>query len=87
MLDPRQTGTPAEGHVAVDLLLQMTRGADNRLSGTVRTVSGTESRSFSGTLELMRVFEEFVPAPGDAPDRAHADIRERTRSTDQPTRD
>jgi hypothetical protein len=47
--------------VAVDLLLEVSRSADNRLSGTVRMPDGRDSRTFSGTLELMRVFEEFVP--------------------------
>jgi hypothetical protein len=48
--------------VAVDLHLQVSRSADNRLSGVVRMPDGRDSRTFSGTLELMRVFEEFVPA-------------------------
>jgi hypothetical protein len=55
-----------EGNVVVDLLLQVTRSADNRLSGTVRTISGSETRGFFGTLELMRVFEELVPASDNA---------------------
>jgi hypothetical protein len=54
--------------VAVDLLLQVTRGADNRLSGTVRSVSGSEAHTFSGTLELMRAFEELVPVQPTAAD-------------------
>lgn len=58
--------------MAVDLLLQVTRSAANRLSGTVRTVSGSETRRFSGTLELMRVFEELVPASDDALQSAEA---------------
>jgi hypothetical protein len=45
----------------VDLLLHITRGEDNRLSGTVWTVGGAEAHHFSGTLELMRVFEDLVP--------------------------
>jgi hypothetical protein len=47
--------------VTVNLRLEVTRGEDNRLSGTVRTDTGAEARAFSGTLELMRVFEELVP--------------------------
>jgi hypothetical protein len=47
--------------MAVDLILQVSRSADNRLSGTVRVTDGPESRAFSGTLELMRAFEELVP--------------------------
>jgi hypothetical protein len=48
--------------VTVNLRLEVTRGEDNRLSGTVRTDTEAEARAFSGTLELMRVFEELVPA-------------------------
>jgi hypothetical protein len=51
--------------VAVELVLHVTRGEDNRLSGTVRPVNGTDIRVFSGTLELMRVFEELVPMQCD----------------------
>jgi hypothetical protein len=47
---------------AVDLLLRVTRGSDNRLSGTVRTTSAGDAHPFSGTLELMRVFEDLIPA-------------------------
>jgi len=49
--------------LAVDLHLQVSRSADNRLSGTVRLPDGNHAHAFSGTLELMRVFEELVP-PG-----------------------
>jgi hypothetical protein len=45
--------------VIVDLRLQVSRDEDERLSGTV-TGAG-EVRSFSGVLELMRVFEDLVP--------------------------
>jgi hypothetical protein len=48
--------------VTVNLRLEVTRGEDDRLSGTVRTDTQAEARVFSGTLELMRVFEELVPA-------------------------
>ena len=47
--------------------MHVSRGDDNRLSGTVRTVRNPNLRQdaglreFSGTLELMRVFEELVP--------------------------
>ncbi len=47
--------------MAVDLYLHVTRGEDNRLSGTARAANGSDVRVFSGTLELMRVFEELVP--------------------------
>jgi hypothetical protein len=55
--------------VTVDLLLQVTRGEDNRLSGSVHRTDDASVRTFSGTLELMRVFEELVPvvaAPGSS---------------------
>ncbi len=52
----------------VDLLLQVSRSADNRLSGTVRAAKGGDARPFSGTLELMRVFEELVPVQAHAAD-------------------
>jgi len=53
--------------VAVNLLLQVSRSADNRLSGTVQTADASDARAFSGTLELMRVFEELVPATTEEP--------------------
>lgn len=62
--------------MAVQLVMLVTRSGDNRLSGTVRRVEGRNARDFSGTLELMRAFEELVPIsgePGDAgrdPDQA-----------------
>ncbi|MFZ0041311.1 MAG: hypothetical protein WAK93_08395 [Solirubrobacteraceae bacterium] len=46
--------------MAVDLLIHVARGDDNRLSGTVRAQDGDEIRSFSGTLELLRVFEDLL---------------------------
>jgi hypothetical protein len=51
----------------VALVMHVSRGDDNRLSGTVQTVRDPDLREeaglreFSGTLELMRVFEELVP--------------------------
>ena len=64
------TVIPAEDKeqpVAVELILQVSRSEDDRLSGTVRLGTETETRRFSGTLELMRVFEDLVPA-----DQPHA---------------
>jgi hypothetical protein len=46
----------------------VSRAEDNRLSGTVSTTDDAEVRSFSGTLELMRVFEELVPVEVAATD-------------------
>jgi len=47
--------------MSVELVMQVSRGDDDRLSGTVRASSDPAVREFSGTLELMRVFEELVP--------------------------
>lgn len=49
----------------MELVMQVSRGQDDRLSGTVRLAEGTDGRDFSGTLELLRVFEEFVPLGSD----------------------
>jgi hypothetical protein len=49
--------------VAVEILLRVTRGAGDRLDGSARISGGDDVREFSGMLELMRVFEELVPAP------------------------
>jgi hypothetical protein len=45
----------------LELVLQVSRSAEDRLSGTVRLRDGSELHRFSGTLELMRVFEDLVP--------------------------
>jgi hypothetical protein len=52
--------------VTVDLQLRVTRDEHERLSGTV--AGAGEVRRFSGVLELMRVFEDLVPA--DSGDRS-----------------
>ena len=49
-------------HLTVELL----RTADGRLEGTVATDGGWE-RSFSGTLDLLRILEELEPLPDDQP--------------------
>ena len=48
--------------VAVEILLRVTRGTGDRLDGSARISGGDEVREFSGMLELMRVFEELIPA-------------------------
>lgn len=58
--------------MTVDLWLQVSRSADNRLSGTVRREGGHDVRDFSGTLELMRVFEELVPIGAGASESVRA---------------
>ena len=40
--------------------MHVSRGDDNRLTGTVRAARDPEAREFSGMLELMRVFEDLV---------------------------
>jgi len=52
----------------LELVMQVSRSTENRLSGTVRLREGSELHHFSGTLELMRVFEDLVPmSPEPAP--------------------
>ena len=50
--------------MAVTLVLDVSRAEGSRLSGTVRLADDANRRRFSGTLELMRVFEELVPEMG-----------------------
>lgn len=52
--------------MTVELTMSVLRSEGNRLSGTVRLFHSAETRSFSGMLELMRVFEELVPLDRDA---------------------
>lgn len=47
--------------MAVELVMQVSRGDGDRLIGTVRLAQETSARDFSGTLELMRVFEDLIP--------------------------
>lgn len=54
--------------MAVELILRVTRGEDRRLSGVVRRGRESEAHGFSGTLELMRVFEDLVPVDAPAGD-------------------
>lgn len=54
-----------EGAVDVELVMQISRAQDDRLSGTVRRSPEADLRPFSGTLELMRVLEDLVPTTGD----------------------
>ena len=49
--------------------MQISRGDDDRLTGSVRVGSEPEEHEFSGTLELMRVFEDLVRREGDEPAR------------------
>jgi hypothetical protein len=60
----------------VELVMRVSRGQDNRLTGTVRAARDADAREFSGTLELMRVFEELVPIEraGRQPDTREATV-------------
>ncbi len=53
--------------MTLELVMQVSRGNDSRLSGTIRRSDGTETHDFCGTLELMRVFEDLVPPAGGDP--------------------
>jgi hypothetical protein len=55
--------------MVVQLVMLITRSANNHLSGTVRAADSADGREFSGMLELMRVFEDLVPVDpcADAP--------------------
>jgi hypothetical protein len=56
----------------VQLIMQISRGEDDRLTGTVRRGSDADGLRFSGTLELMRVFEELVPADQEGTEASSA---------------
>ncbi len=50
----------------MDLFVQVSRDPDGRLKGNVVPAGSAMSRSFSGTLELLRVLEDIViPVSGD----------------------
>lgn len=57
--------------MAIEILLRVTRGAGDRLDGSAQLASGSEVREFSGMLELMRVFEDLIPADGSDGERRH----------------
>ena len=48
--------------VAVTLVMEVSRDAGQRLSGRISDLQNLQQRDFSGTLELMRAFEELVPS-------------------------
>jgi hypothetical protein len=76
--------TPGKGAASpVELVMHVSRGDDNRLTGSVRPAQDTEAREFSGMLELMRVFEDLVPVDrsGQLPHGADGDqIRTKPKS-------
>ena len=51
--------------MSVELVMRVSRSEDERLSGTVRAADAAVPREFSGTLELLRVFEDLVPIDSD----------------------
>jgi hypothetical protein len=59
--------------VAVEILLRVRRGAGDRLDGSACISGGSEVREFSGMLELMRVFEELIPAHDERMDARTGD--------------
>ena len=65
---------PPVDPIAVELVMLVKRGEDDRLSGTVRLAEGGADREFSGTLELMRVFEDLVPPAREPVDSARERI-------------
>ena len=56
--------------MTVQLIMQVSRDDDDRLTGTVRRGNDMAGHRFSGTLELMRVFEELVPADEEGSERS-----------------
>ena len=61
----------------VELVMRVSRGGDDRLTGTVRKKGGSDVRDFSGMLELMRVFEDLVPVDCARPDTAASAVSSR----------
>jgi hypothetical protein len=56
-------GTETTGRlVAVEILLRVRRDAGDRLDGSASVIGNSDVREFSGMLELMRVFEDLIPA-------------------------
>lgn len=58
----REHSATREASATVILVMSVTRGKDDRLSGSVGLAGQELMREFSGTLELLRAFEELVPA-------------------------
>ena len=61
--------------MTVILVMSVTRGDDDRLSGSVGLAGQELMREFSGTLELLRAFEELVPAPDAIVDHGKPDAK------------
>ena len=65
----------------MDLFVQVSRDQNGRLNGSVVPGGLETARSFSGTLELLRVFEDLlVSATGsDGTNQGHSSLRGNTR--------
>jgi hypothetical protein len=63
---------------SVCLVLEITRAADGRLEGQLRTHAGEAPRSFSGVLELLKVLEESLDATEER--HTHTQPKEGTES-------
>jgi hypothetical protein len=50
--------------MAFELVLSVIRDDDDRLIGNVRVADKDNWHEFSGTLELLSVFEQLVPMEG-----------------------
>ena len=59
--------------MTVILVMSVIRDADDRLSGSVGLEGQELTREFSGTLELLRAFEELVPAQDTMVDQGKED--------------
>lgn len=70
--------------------MYVSRGTDDRLSGTVRVGGTGDVHDFSGMLELMRVFEDVVPVDpgtGGASSVSHASGAMRMTTSPRPPDD
>ena len=57
------------------LVMSVTRGEHDRLSGSVGLAGQELTREFSGTLELLRAFEELVPTQDTIVDYGKEDAK------------
>jgi hypothetical protein len=80
-------GTPLGARVTVTLVMSVTRGEDERLSGSIGLAGQELAREFSGTLELLRAFEELVPAQDTIVDHLSRARCEHTPSTSESERE
>ena len=55
-------GQAEREQVAMRLVMQLERDTDGRLSGEISREGAVTPLDFSGTLEMLKVLEELVPA-------------------------